>query len=117
MLNKFWVGSIDDDVDKIIKTKFKHGSNENYPKDILHKYADNSDNCKYPLAITQVAPNQKQTNRAGLVKLIKIKTGVKVTLTINIDIKEHLINKQARNIWDTEFAQGSAPQVYGMYSR
>ena len=44
------------------------------------------DNCKYPLVLIQAVQNQKQTNRGGLAKLLKLKIGVKVMLTVNIDI-------------------------------
>ena len=67
-----------------------HKSDENYPKDIFHMYEEDEpaikrndavlndlpgelytiesgdkipDNCKYPLATTQVAHNQKQTTQ------------------------------------------------------
>ena len=89
LLNKVPVGNIDDDVEKLLKTTFIHESNENYPKDALHMYAENEpamkineavlnnlpgklyiiksndkipDNCKYPLPLTQAAQNHnKQT--------------------------------------------------------
>ena len=73
--------------------KFIRESDENYPKDALHMYAENEpamkrneavpnklpgelytlevndkipNNCKYPLALIQAAQNQKQTNTGGL---------------------------------------------------
>ena len=75
-----------------------HEPDGNYPKDVLHMYAENEpaikrndailndlpgelyaiepdgkipDNCKYPLAAIQVAHNQKQTNAGGLAKFFK----------------------------------------------
>ena len=44
------------------------------------------DNIKYPLVLIQAVQNQKQTNRGGLAKLLKLKISVKVMLTVNIDI-------------------------------
>ena len=35
------------------------------------------DNCKYPAALIQVAQNQKQINKGGLVQFIKLKIGGK----------------------------------------
>ena len=35
MLNKVWVDSIDD-VEKLLKAKFVHVSDENYPRDALY---------------------------------------------------------------------------------
>ena len=75
-----------------------HEPDGNYPKDVLHMYAENEpaikrndailndwpgelysiepdgkipDNRKYPLAAIQVAHNQKQTNAGGLAKFFK----------------------------------------------
>ena len=90
MLNKVRIGNIDDDVEDLLKARFIHESDENYPEDALHMYAENEpamktneavlnelpgelyiieandkipDNCKYPLALIQAAQNQKQTDR------------------------------------------------------
>ena len=46
-----------------------------------------SDNCKYPLALTQ-----KQTNTGSLAESLKLKIGAKVMLIVNIDIHDCLIN-------------------------
>ena len=83
----------------------------NYPKDTLHMYAEGErarkrneavlnnlpgelhtikandkipDTCKYPLTLIQATQNQKQTNAGGLAKLLKLKIGAKVMLTILI---------------------------------
>ena len=45
-----------------------------------------TDNIKYPLVLIQAVQNQKQTNRGGLAKLLKLKISVKVMLAVNIDI-------------------------------
>ena len=143
LLNKVRIGNIDDDVENLHKTRFIHESDENYPKDALHMYAGNEpamkrneavlndlpgelyiteangkipDNCKHPPALIQAVQNQKQTNTGGLVKLLKLKIGAKVMLTVNIDIQDHLINGQARIIRHIEFAEGSARKVYIKFS-
>ena len=36
LLNKVQVGNIDDDNEKLLKARFIHESDENYPKDALH---------------------------------------------------------------------------------
>ena len=104
LLNKVRVGNIDDDVEKLLKARYIHKSDENFPKDALHMYAENEpatkrndavlndllgelytietddkipDNCKYPMATIQAAQNQKQTNIGGLVKFLKLKIGEK----------------------------------------
>ena len=40
-LNKVGVGNIDNDVEKLLKARFMHESDENYPKGPLHMYAEN----------------------------------------------------------------------------
>ena len=40
-LNKVRVGNIDNDVEKLLKARFMHESDENYPKGPLHMYAEN----------------------------------------------------------------------------
>ena len=73
-------------------------------------------NCKYPLALIQAAQNQKQTNTGGLAKLLKLKIGAKVIITVNIDTQDHPNNGQAGNIRYIEFAQGSVCKVYVKFS-
>ena len=41
MLNKLRVGNIDDDAEKLLKARFIHKSDKNYPKDTLHMYVEN----------------------------------------------------------------------------
>ena len=55
------------------------------------------ENCKYPLATIQDTRNQNQTN-TGLAKLLQLKIGAKVMLTVNIDIKDRLINGQTGKV-------------------
>ena len=93
MLNKVRVGNIDDDVERLLKTRFIRQSDENYPKDALHMYPENEsamkrneavlnylpgelytidvngkvpDNCKCTLTLVQAAQNQKQRDTGGL---------------------------------------------------
>ena len=40
LLNKVRVGNFDDDVENLLKAWFIHESDENYPKDALHMYAE-----------------------------------------------------------------------------
>ena len=143
LLNKVRVGNIDGDVENLLKAKFIHGSDENYPKDVMHMYAENEsamkrndavlndlphklykidahgkipDNCKYPLATIQATHNQKQTNTGGLAKLLMLKIGDKVMLTINLDIQDRLINDQTGKISYIEYAQGIVQKVYVKFS-
>ena len=73
-------------------------------------------NYKYPLALIQAAQNQKQTNTGSLAKLLKLKIGPKLMLTVNIDIQDRLINGQTGIIRHIGFAQVSACKVYIKFS-
>ena len=55
------------------------------------------ENCKYPLATIQDTRNQNQTN-TGLAKLLQLKIGAKVMLTVNIDVKDRLVNGQTGKV-------------------
>ena len=46
MLNKVQDDNIDDDVGKLLKTRFIHESDEKYLKDALHMYAENKSAAK-----------------------------------------------------------------------
>ena len=39
--DKVQVGNIDDDIEKLLRARFIDESDENYPKDVLHMYAEN----------------------------------------------------------------------------
>ena len=143
MFNKVQIGNINDDIENLLKARFIRESDESYPKVALHMYAENKpamkrneavlnelpgelyiieandkipDNCKYPLPLIEAAKNQKQANTGGLAKLLKLKIGPKVVLTVNIDIKGRLINGQAGIFRHIEFAQGRALKVYITFS-
>ena len=64
------------------------------------------DNFKYPSALIQ----------RGLAKLLKLKIGAKVILTVHINIQVFLINDQTGVIRQIEFAQNSARKVYAKFS-
>ena len=60
-LNKVWVGNIDDDAENLLKARFVHGSNENYPKDALHLYAENKPAIKRNETILNELPGELYT--------------------------------------------------------
>ena len=60
-LNKVWVGNIDDDAENLLKARFIHGSNENYPKDALHLYAENKPAIKRNETILNELPGELYT--------------------------------------------------------
>ena len=41
LLNKIWVGNIDDDVEKLLKVRFLYEYDDKYPEDALHMFAEN----------------------------------------------------------------------------
>ena len=83
MLNEVRVGNIDD-IEKLLKARFVHEYDENYPKYVLHMYTENERNevvlndlpCElYAINANDRIPaaqNQKQTNTGGLVNLLKL---------------------------------------------
>ena len=46
LLNKIRVNNNDDDVEKLLKARISHKSDENYPKHSLHIYAENEPTMK-----------------------------------------------------------------------
>ena len=89
LLNKFPVGNIDDDAEKLLTVRFTHKPDEKYPKNALCMYIENEpvmkrneavlndfngelysigaddkipDNCKYPLATSQAGCSESKTN-------------------------------------------------------
>ena len=90
----------------------------NLPGEIYTIEADDKipDNCKYQLAMIPPAQNQKQTNTGGLTKLLKLKIGPKVVLTVNVDIQDRLINGRTGNVKHIEFVHGSIHKVYVTFS-
>ena len=61
LLNKVWVGNIDDDAENLLKARFIHGSDENYPKDALHSYAENKPAIKRNETILNELPGELYT--------------------------------------------------------
>ena len=54
LLHKVRVGNIDVDVENLIKARFTRESDENYPKDDLHMYAENEPAMKRNKAVLNV---------------------------------------------------------------
>ena len=141
MLNKVRVGNVDGDVEQLLKAKFyvtlMKTSIQKLPCTCMHKTnqllaemklflifyllsltPDDKipDNFKYLLATILTAQNQNQTNTGGLAKLLKLKIGAKVMLTVNVDIQDRLTNGQTGNVKHIEFVHGSIHKVYVNFS-
>ena len=83
---------------KIVKRQFRHWLN-----------------CLFTIR-HQAVLNQNQLNIGGLAKLLKVKIGAKVMLTVNIDIQYRLVSGQTGNTRHLKFAQGSVWKVYVNFS-
>ena len=53
LLNKLRLVNIDDDVEKLLKARFIHEFDENYPKDALHMYPENENEQSYSKRFTR----------------------------------------------------------------
>ena len=53
LLNKLRLVNIDDDVEKLLKARFIHEFDENYPKDALHMYPENEKEQSYSKRFTR----------------------------------------------------------------
>ena len=111
MLNKVQIGNIDDDVENLLKARFIYESDENYPKDALHMYAENEQGMKRNEAIFNELPGELDTVEANdkipancKYTLALIQTAQNVILTVNIDIQDRLINDETGIIRHIEFA-------------
>ena len=58
LLNKVRVGNIDDEVEKLLKARFIHESDENYPVDALYMYAENEPAVKRNEAVLNNLPGK-----------------------------------------------------------
>ena len=91
MLNKFWFGTIDDDVENSRKAIFIRESDENHQKDTLHIYTENEPAMERNEAVLNDLPSElytiesndkipdncnrikKQTKTGGFAELFKFK--------------------------------------------
>ena len=125
LLNKIRVGNVDGIVESKLKARFMEKSDENYPHNSLHIFAENIPvnahnrtflenlpgqlhqiesiddipcNCTYPQEVIAAAQNRKQTDTGGLAKVLELKVGARIMLTVNIDIEDRLINGQVGQV-------------------
>ena len=56
MLSKVGVGNINDDLEKLLNARFIYESDENYPKDALHRNAENKPTMKRNEAVLDYLP-------------------------------------------------------------
>ena len=126
LINKIKIGDIDEDVQQKLKARFVNETADNYLQNAVHMFAENYptvvhdkkiletlpgelhrvnsiDNIpadyKYPLHSIESAQNRKQTDAADLTKCLELKVGTKVVVTVNIDIKDRLINGQVSEVF------------------
>ena len=143
LLNNVRIGEIDEQNENLLKSKFILESDKNYPNNALHMYAENEptifrnqmildvlpgqlytikaidkipDDCSYSRNVIQDAQNQKQTNTGGLAKSLQLKIGVRVMLTVNIDIQDRLINGQVGEVAHISVTNSDIQKVYIKFS-
>ena len=68
--------------------------------------------CKYPLQSIVSAQYRKQTDTGGLAKCLELKVGAKVMVTVNIDIKDRLINGQVGKVFGFKIVDNIINEVY-----
>ena len=68
--------------------------------------------CKYHLQCIASAQNRKQTDIGGLAKSLELKVGAKVMITVNIDIKDRLINGQVGEVFGFKIVDNVINNVY-----
>ena len=114
------VGEIDETVENNLKARFINESDSDYPRNVLHMYAENQPTILQNQIILDDLPgeiysveaqdrvfqiiasiphtkeNRKQAETGGLAKSLQLKIGAKVMLRVNIDIQDRLINVK----WD-----------------
>ena len=78
MVNKIQNGNIDDDAENLLKVRFIHQSDENYPKDAFHMYAENEPAIKRNEAVLNELPDELYTIEARyplvlILRLLRIK--------------------------------------------
>ena len=118
LLNKIRVGNVDEDIENKLKSRLSEINKKEFPHDKLHMLAENEFvnrhnkqfleclsgdifkidavdaipvNCDSNGSLIHAAQNQILTNTGGLAKTLELKIGLKVMLTVNIDIEDHLI--------------------------
>ena len=138
MLNNIRITKLDDDDTVTLKSKFIGPSIANIQSDTLHTFAENAPADKHNLAklealdsplhnilsIDQIPKNvspQKieevlnlnQKNTGGLAQLFHIKVNVRVMSTVNIDVKDRLVNRQLGTVM--HIAKNHRNEVFKIY--
>ena len=69
-------------------------------------------NCTYSQEVIAAAQNRKQTDTGGLAKILWLKVGARIMLTVNIDIEDRLINGQVGEVSYIEMSCNKVKKVY-----
>ena len=67
---------------------------------------------QYPLQCIVSAQNRKQINTGGIAKCLELKVGAKVIITVNIDIKDRLINDQIDEFFEFKIVDKVINKIY-----
>ena len=139
MLNHIRVGHIDESSEMIIKSRFIDGEDSNYPKQVLHIFAENApvsthndtmlnqlaglpieieaidivlSNCGFTESDIIGAENRKPSDTGGFAKCLKLKLEAKVMLTVNVDVQDRLINEQIGVVKHLEIIENNVSIIY-----
>lgn len=124
LLNKIRIAGLDDDAKTLLKSRFISDSDDDYPKNAVHIWAENKpvsdhNNCmlekldtpsvkidsidtipkNVPTSLIEKARNRGQMETGGLARTLTLKVGAKVMLTANIDIESKLTNGQIGTVY------------------
>ena len=119
LLNKVRIGKVDHQVETLLKDRFVKETDENYPKNAMHIWAENkpvNDHNERMLAditeplytintidilpksvsssLIDKALSRSQSSTGGLAAILHVKQGSRVMITSNIDVSDRLSNGQ-----------------------
>ena len=136
LLNDIRIGTISEEDENLLKSRFISPNNADYPHDALHIFAENSlvkehneiklrmlsnppvtmlASDQYPAGTTQRTieniREKKYTDTKGLTYKLELKLGARVMLTSNIDIDDRLTNGQIGTVEGFVITNGKVEKV------
>ena len=138
LLNQVRLGQLDEEKEKLLKSRFISKDSPDYPANTTHIFAENKPVEAYNLQMLDKLPGQKhliysedeipkhlndgdkyfiETTRAGetggLARVIELKEGARVSISKNIDIVDRLVNGQVGTV--KRFKVDCNNKVSGIY--
>ena len=139
LLNKIRVGIVDEEVERLLRSRFVTKGSQSYPKHALHMFAENHPVVDYnELMLNQVdgkivliiaideVPHEVQlsdnqidairTRKIGemgnLEGILKIKIGAQVMLTSNVNIEDRLVNGLVGTVMKVQYDNENVKVIY-----